>query len=114
MATRLWAERSGARYGQNGPGHVSREGETFDLSPKRLDGSFIPRALVSGFSDLDVQPKVKSEWSCLLFYEVPSWRGNDSNGDQCGYTRQRECPDSFYVEVTGETLDRTQLTVTSL
>jgi hypothetical protein len=83
-------------------------------SPIRLDGSLVPRALFSGFSDLDVQPKVKSEWSCLLFHEVPSWRGNNSNGEQCEYTGQRECPDSFCVEVTGETLDRPQLTVTSL
>ena len=66
------------------------------------------------FSDLDVQPKVKSERSCLLLDEVPSWRGNNSNSEQCGYTRQRECPDSFCVEVTGETLDRPQLTITTL
>jgi hypothetical protein len=75
---------------------------------KCLDESLVPRTLASGFSDLDAQPKVKSEWSCLLFHEVPSWRRNVLNGEQCGYRRQRECPDSFCVEVTAETLDRPQ------
>jgi hypothetical protein len=101
---------------QNGPGFVSRDrgGENFTVLQKRLDGSLVSKALFLEFSDLDVQPKVKSQWNCLLFHEVPSRRGNDSNSEQCGYTRQRECPDSFSVEVTGETLDRPQLTVITL
>jgi len=45
---------------------------------KRLNGSLVPRALVSGFSDLDKQPKVKSERSYLLFHGVQTTRMTNS------------------------------------
>jgi len=89
-------------------GTFLERGRYLTVLHKRQDGTLVPRTLFSGFSDLNVQPKVKGEWSCLLFHEVPSWRGNNSNGEQCGYTRQRECADSFCVEVTRETLDTPQ------